>query len=139
MNKPITNYTTNSKLCSVRAWQFMINKLYSQYGSNHPITVNNFRSNPICVKDIKFQIRYRAAYEAKANLTVISDSFGTHSVRYVAVLLLYLSGNSIINIMLQGQQSSDVFMIYIKWSILERLEGIASCIILIDSLTPILY
>ena len=97
--------------------------------------MNNFKGNPITSSDIAFWIRLSRKNEAKRNAITSNAFYGTHSIRCGAALALYLSGCSIVNIMLQGRWSSDAFIIYIKRSVLERSQGIAIKMIANDDLT----
>jgi len=58
--------------------------------------------------------------EVKNNANISPSYYRIYSIRYRAALTLYLLGCSIVDIMLQGRWSSDVFMVYIKCSVLER-------------------
>ena len=55
-----------------------------------------------------------AKVEQKWNSNIRPQSFRTYSIRSGAALAIYLARTSIIDIILQGQWSSDVFVVYIK-------------------------
>ena len=51
-------------------------------------------------------------------------------MQYGAALAMYLIGASVVDIILQGQWSSNAFLLYIKRTVLEKSSGIATKIAL---------
>ena len=53
VEEPVSNHTTNSLLCLVSSWEYILSTLYSQYGvSSNTIPINNFKSYPITASNI---------------------------------------------------------------------------------------
>ena len=134
-DESVSNQKLGQDLCSVFSWQQIVNFLEKSFAKKSIISVNNYLNKPIKQADLSSWIKRVAINERKWNSNINSRSYGIHSARCGATLAMYISGTSVVDIILQGCQSSDAFLLYIKRAILEQLNGISKKMLENDSFT----
>jgi len=136
-NEKISNHKSGSDLCPITSWSYVINTLQVQHGNIEKMSVNNFKHNVIKSSDISRTIKSAIRMASTSNNQLKPANFSPHSIRCGAALAMYLNKVSVVDIMLQGQWSSDAFLLYIKREILELSSGISSRMTDTLDLTPL--
>lgn len=126
----ITMHRSNDKLCPVRVWRRLVERILRYPKTNLNTTVNTVmhkgKLKKIKSSDILKHIRATVNTIGKDTLGFEAKEVGCHSIRSSFAMLLYLNGVRSDKIMLQGRWRSQAFLTYIRRQVAEFSSGLSS-------------
>ena len=129
-------------LCPFQSWASIAHRILAYPGTNTITTVNtvflNGKLKTITSSIVRKKLWSAAKLVGEDHLGFHPNDIGTHSIRSVATMSMYLDGVPTFTIILIGRWSSDAFLQYIRKQFEQFTHNVSRCMLFHDSyfITP---
>ena len=132
-DESVTMHSNSKKLCPVKSWASIVQRILSYPGTTLSQPVNTIlvgsSMSLITSKEVIKHIRATVRTIGKDKLGFVAEEVGVHSIRSGFAMFLYIQYVRTDKIMIQGRWKSDAFLIYLRKQVEEFSKGLSDLMI----------